>query len=189
MKTKKMLIMFIALVFVLALLSGCGDAPKSENTSQPQAGNEGQSTASTPKAETPQKEAKVSIVPPAGWNTVQGSTVAVQYLKNGASFMVVEDNFNQGKTLEDVVKEAKAAIDGEFQDIKYEGETEAITVDGKDARKFFFTSKAYGIQMKYEYVYLFVGESLYQITFGDAANTFDSLAADYEKILSDIRFQ
>ena len=45
------------------------------------------------------------------------------------------------------------------------------------------------MQMKYEYVYLFVGEKVFAITFGDLAATFDSLSADYEQILKGIRFE
>jgi hypothetical protein len=113
----------------------------------------------------------------------------VQYLKGTSSFMVKNETFFSGKTLDDVIKEAKDAFKSAFGDIAYEGDAEKITIDGKDAQKIIFKCKVSGIDMKYEYVYLFVNNSVYAITFGGFAGDFDKLSADYKKILSDIRFQ
>ena len=43
--------------------------------------------------------------------------------------------------------------------------------------------------MKYLYVFLFAADKTYVITFGDQESTFDTLAADYETILSNIKFK
>jgi hypothetical protein len=40
--------------------------------------------------------------------------------------------------------------------------------------------------MKYMYVYLFVVNDTYAITFGDQQSTFDSLSSDYQTILNAI---
>lgn len=183
-------IMTIGLCLVLMItLSGCNkqNTPV-ENKTPP---DKVQAFSDTQAPDTPAKnieETKISISPPSGWEPVAGSVLPVQYLKNTASFMVKKENFS-GKTVDDVVKQAKEGFQKVFEKVMYEGETKTITVDSLDARKIVFTCTVSGIQMKYEYVYLFVGENVYAITFGDLANTFDSLSADYEQILKDIRFK
>ena len=132
--------------------------------------------------------AKIETVPPSGWEPVEGSVIPVQYLKDTTSFMVKTENF-QSTALDDVISEAKGAFEGSFEGVAYAGDAESITVDGKDARKLIFTCEVSGMQMKYEYVYLVAGGSVYAITFGGSADTFDSLLADYEQILTDICFQ
>jgi hypothetical protein len=102
--------------------------------------------------------------------------------------MVKKENF-QSTAMDDVVAEAKGAFESAFDDVSYAGEPESMTIDGNDACKIIFTCKVSGMQMKYEYLYLFAGGDVYAITFGDLNDTFDSLAADYEQILADIRFE
>ena len=94
-----------------------------------------------------------------------------------------------GDALDDVVEAAKSSFESAFDNVKYSGNTETVTVDGKDARKLIFTCDVSGMQMKYEYVYLFVGSDVYAITFADIAENFDGLKSDYEKILMDISFK
>ena len=77
-----------------------------------------------------QKEVKIEIVPPSGWEPVEGSVLQVQYLKNTSSFMVKQESF-QSSALDDVVSEAKDMFSGSFEGVEYAGDAEIITVDGK----------------------------------------------------------
>jgi hypothetical protein len=185
---------FIALslsVILLISLCSCGkqnvseeDPASSVQTQEEQSAAAGSSSADGQT----QQEIKIEITPPSGWEPVEGSVIPVQYLKDTSSFMVKQEPF-QSTALDDVISEAKGAFEGSFEGVTYAGDAEGITVDGKDARKLIFTCEVSGMQMKYEYVYLVAGGSVYAITFGGPADTFDSLSADYEQILADIRFQ
>lgn len=185
---RKMAVIALSLSLMLTLF-GCGtqktplENPKPSDEVQTSADAQSPAVSATKNGET-----KISIAPPAGWEPVVGSVLPVQYMKNTASFMVKQENFS-GKTVDDVVMGAKKIFERSFKEVVYADEAEAITVDGFDARKLVFTCTVSKLQMKYEYIYLFVGENVYAITFGDLANTFDSLAADYEQILKDLRFE
>jgi len=177
-------IAFSLSVILLITLCSCGNQNAAEE--DPAASVQTQEEQSTD--EQAQKEINIEIAPPAGWEPVAGSVLPVQYLKNTSSFMVKKESF-QSTALDDVISEAKGAFEGSFEGVEYAGDAESIAVDGNDARKLIFTCEVSGMQMKYEYVYLTVGGALYAITFGGPADTFDSLSADYEQILADIRFQ
>jgi hypothetical protein len=172
----------------MIVVSACS-SQKTPVEDQKAAGKEQASSAvqpqSTPAAN--KTEAKINIVPPSGWKPVEGSVLQVQYMKNTASFMVKSEPFTQ-KNIDDVAAEAQKIFTNTFSKVNFAGKAEAITVDGKDARKIVFTCEVSGMQMKYEYVYVFVGKEVYAITFGDLAASFDSLSADYEQILKDISF-
>ena len=185
---------FIALslsLILLLTLSSCGkqnvsgeDPPAAVQTQEEQSAADESTSAD---AQT-QKDITIEIVPPSGWEPVAGSVLPVQYLKDTSSFMVKKEPF-QSTVLDDVISEAKGAFGGSFEGVTYAGDAEDITVDGKDARKLIFSCEVSGMQMKYEYVYLVAGGSVYAITFGGPADAFDSMSADYEQILTDIRFQ
>jgi len=187
-KNKKIIMIMLCLILMITL-SACSsqktpvEDQKASSEGQASSAGQTESTSVTNKA-----EAKINIVPPSGWKPVEGSVLQVQYMKNTASFMVKSEPFSQ-KNIDEVVIEAKRIFSDTFDEVKFEGEPETITVDGKDARKLIFTCKVSGMQMKYEYVYLFVGGKVYAITFGDLAATFDSLSADYEQILKGITFE
>jgi len=187
---KKLFTLSLAMLIALMLCACTVDQPAS--SPEPSNGNV-QNTQETPTGPAQQHEAakaevNIIIEPPAGWEPVTGSVLKVQYLKGTVSFMVKEENF-AGKTLDEVVTEAKEAFSGAFADVAYEGEAAPLTVDGKDAKEIVFTCKVSGMQMKYEYIYLFVNQAVYAITFGGPADTFDSLASDYGQIIQDIKFQ
>lgn len=179
---KKFTAIFLGLILMFALF-GC-DSSKEGTKSSGQA-------QTTDKASAPTKstdEIKISVSPPEGWEPVKGSVLQVQYMKNTASFMVKDENFT-GKTLDEVVAEAKGYFEKSFKNVAYVGDAQTITVDDLDARKIIFTCTVSNMQMKYEYVYLFVGKDVYAITFGDLASSFDTLTADYEQILNNISFE
>lgn len=180
---KKFIIMVLSLTLVL-LLSACGTQKPTSKTKTPS--KEAATADNTPV--TKKTDIKIGITPPAGWNPVADSVLQVQYMKKTASFMVKKEAFNS-KSIDDVVKEAKEIFNSSFKEVKYIGETDKITVNGTDARKIVFTCNISGFQMKYEYVYLFAGGDIYVITFGDLAETFDSLSADYNQILKNITFK
>ncbi|MGE5423458.1 MAG: hypothetical protein ACM3QW_09355 [Ignavibacteriales bacterium] len=183
---KKMTVIILGLILMIALV-GCGTQKASVDNQKP-SGEVQTSTGTQPSPTTSTAEAKITITPPSGWEPVAGSVIPVQYMKNTASFMVKQEPFS-GNTVDDVVKEAQKIFEKSFEDVAYVSEIETITVGGLDARKIVFTCTISNMQMKYEYVYLFVGQDVYAITFGDLATTFDSLSADYEQILKDIRFE
>lgn len=186
---KKLIVVCLSLILTM-MLSSCGTKKSSSESKKPIGEVEDSSNTATNTTETKetQKEAKIVISPPEGWNQNVGSVLPVHYMKNTASFMVKKEPFNN-ENIDDVVKEAKSIFESTFSDVKYAGEVENITVDGIDARKMIFTCKVSSFQMKYEYVYLFVEGSVYAITFGDIENNFDSLCSDYEQILNDIKFE
>lgn len=185
---KKIMMLTLCLILMISV-SACSsqktpvDNPKAAGKEQASSAVQPESAGAVNKA-----EAKINIVPPSGWKPVEGSVLQVQYMKNTASFMVKSEPFTQ-KNIDEVAAEARKIFTDTFAAVNFAGETEAITVDGKDARKIIFTCEVSGMQMKYEYVYLFVGEKVYAITFGDLAASFDSLSADYEQILKDISFK
>lgn len=164
------------------------ETSSTEGQTDIKASSEESQTSSAIASETQRKNASILTKPPTGWEKVQGSVLPVQYLKNTASYMIKEEPF-QGKNLDEVITEAKAAFENAFDDVAYIGETESITIDEKDAKRIIFTCKISNMQMKYEYVYLFVGSGVYAITFGDLEDNFDSQAADYEEILGNIHFE
>ncbi len=129
----------------------------------------------------------VEITPPDGWEKIEGSVIAAQYMKNTASFMVKDEPFDR-ETLDDVVSDAIDIYQGAFDNFKVLGEVEPLTIDEKDARKMTFTCTVSGMNMKFVYVYLFVADNTYVITFGDLETTFDTLTNDYDTILNDIKF-
>ena len=131
---------------------------------------------------------EIEITPPDGWTPVEGSVLSVHYMKGTASFMVKEEPFDSA-TLDDVVNEALGIYQKSFDSFKVQGEVEPFTVDEKDARKLTVTCTVSKINMKYLYVYLFAADKTYVITFGDQESTFDTLTADYETILSNIKFK
>lgn len=184
---KKRILVFAILIAILFVLTGCNDesnSPSEANPTEPAVTSEDSAAGS----EEPAGEVNISIVPPEGWEPVEGSVLQVQYLKGTASFMVKDENFS-GDTLDAVVVEAKEIFTGSFDNVEYLGEPEYITVDGKDGVKLLFTCEIGSMKMKYEYVYLFAGNDVYAITFGDLADNFDKLSADYEAILVAIKFE
>ncbi len=134
------------------------------------------------------KKVTVEITPPEGWEPVTGSVLAVQYMKNTASFMVKEENFSGG-TPDAVVDEALGIYKKSFANLAVQGSAESVTIDGKEAKKLTFTCEISKMKMKYLYVYVPVEGKTQVITFGDLADSFDSLSADYETILKNIKFK
>jgi len=190
--------LFVIILCLMMVLSACSDDSKpseSDNVNQ-QEQEEDNTKEGTNTNEDTVNESVVSeennainivISPPEGWEAVEGSVLPVHYSKNTASFMVKQEGF-RGATIDEVVQEAKSAFDSAFDNVTYINE-ENIKVDGKEAKKIVFTCEVSKMQMKFEFVYLFVGSNVYAITFGDLADTFDSLTSDYEKILEAISFQ
>ena len=194
---KKYLSLFILLIMAVSLCA-CG-----QKGSAPPAGASGTPGASAPisKTENSSSEAAdtasqnkqegavtIEITPPDGWKPVEGSVLPVQYMKGTASFMVKTEPFGSA-TLDDVVNEALGMYQKSFDNLVVQGEVEPLTVDEKDARKLTFTCTVSTLDMKYLYVFLFAADKTYVITFGDQESTFDTLAADYETILSNIKFK
>lgn len=181
---KKILIILLSgiIIFNLAACSSADSSSKGTDEKE-------KSTQSTGQDKAPKEEVSIEIDPPSGWEPVVGSVLQVQYMKGTASFMVKKEGLFSGKTADDVVLEAKEIFSKTFKDVSYEGEKKAVTINGKDARQIKFTCTVGKIKMKYEYVYLLVGGSVYAITFGDLADNFDSLSKDYEQILKEIKFK
>lgn len=167
---------------------GASASQPAPGVSQPApAVSSGKADAGTASLEKQAGDVVVEIAPPDGWARMEGSVLPVHYMKGTASFMVKAEPFT-GETLDDVVDEALAIYQKSFGNIQVQGEAEPFTVDEKDARRLTFTCTLSNINMKFLYAYLFAADKTYVITFGDQESTFDALSADYETILSDIRF-
>lgn len=169
----------------LSEASGTPGASASKTETEASNGETGAETASQDKQE---GTVTIEITPPDGWTPVEGSVLPVQYMKGTASFMVKAESFDSA-TLDDVVNKALGIYQKSFDNLKVQGEVEPFTVDEKDARKLTFTCTVSKMNMKYLYVYLFAADKAYVITFGNQESTFDTLAADYETILSNIKFK
>ena len=175
---KKYLMLSLILILAISLFS-CTQKESSES-----------SQTSEPVAETTDQDEEVTIEvsPPEGWELNKDSVLPVHYMKNTASFMTKVEPFTSD-TLDGVVDEALGIYKDTFDNLAVQGDVETITVDGKEAKKLLFTCTVSGADMKYLYVYLFVEGDVYVITFGDLADSFDSLSDDYTTILKDIKFK
>ncbi len=188
---KKILALLLVLM-TMATLAACGkkdtEAKNDSTASANQTVNsEGLPVDGAQSQEKQKGNVIVDIIPPEGWERVEGSVLPVQYMKNTASFMVKNESFNND-TLDEVVNDALDIYKDTFDNLTVQGEVEPTTVDEKDARILTFTCNVSGMEMKYQYIYLFVADNTYVITFADLASTFDSSASDFEYILSNIHF-
>lgn len=189
MKKSFISIFCIILVFILC---SCGnkatvETNKTSNETSPKV-DQSSTTKENSTAPTLAKDVTIEILPPAGWEPNKDSVLPVHYMKETTSFMVKQEPY-QSKDLEGVISEAQEIFKGAFDDVKFEVESEDLTIDGKEAKKMIFTCKVSGMEMKYEYDFLFVEEKVYVITFGGLSDSFDSLSSDYEQIINDIRFK
>lgn len=209
---KKLLILFLSLVLAVST-SACAkntttsvtaedtdnttaaaDTEKTEKTEKTEESvittttDESAAAATTTAAATVPTEVVVSITPPDGWEPVEGSVLPVQYMKGTASFMVVHELYFSSTNLDTVVEEAKGMFSGQFDNVEYIGDPTTITVDGFEARNFIWTCDMSSIAFKYNYTYVKVGESIYSIVLADFTETYDSLSADFDQILTDIKF-
>ncbi len=192
---KKIIGVLCALLLGLALfLSGCGEKTTNPSDAPAPSAPAGNGEAATPApVETVvpgdvASDAHISVQMPEGWNKVEGSSVLIQYQKITQSFLVKEENF-AATTLDGVVEEALGIYKESFGDVVVTQGPEAITLDGVDARKLTFTCEVSSMDMKYMYVYVFIGERLYTLTFADLANSFDSLLTEYEAILGSVKIK
>jgi predicted small lipoprotein YifL len=186
---KRYLTLILILIMAVSLCAcGQNESPDAAGSAASAAEDSAGGTDADTVAQDKQEGAvEIEITPPEGWTPVEGSVIPVQYMKGTASFMVKEEPFS-GTTLDDVVDEALIIYQDSFDNVKIQGEAEPFTVDEKDARKLTFTCTVGNFNMKFLYVYLFAADKTYVITFGDQESTFDTMTADYETILSDIRF-
>lgn len=169
-------------------LPGASGTPGASVSKTETEASSGETDADTASQDKQKGAVTIEITPPDGWTPVEGSVLPVQYTKGTASFMVKTEPFSSD-TLDEVVNEALGVYQKSFDNLKVQGEAEPFTVDEKDARKLTFTCTISKMNMKYLYVYLFAVDKTYVITFGDQESTFDTLAADYETILSNIHFK
>ncbi len=187
---KKIIWIVVITLCISILTTACGENSQTTNktnnneTVQPENPTKVTETTQAPQS----SKVKISDAIPDGWESVEGSVLPVQYMKETASFMIKKEMFT-ADTLDGVVDEAKAIFDKTFDNVKYQGDTEAIQIDGKEAQKIVFTCEVSKMNMKYMYVYVFVGNDLYAITLGNLAENFDSLSTDYETILTKIKFE
>lgn len=176
---KKIYLVILALIIVVAM-TACGNSEK--NTSPSSTTTQSQKVSQNTENITKEK---LNVSVPAGWEANKDSVLEHHYMKNTASFMVKIETFT-AKTLDEVVTEAKGKYKNAFKNYKDIGATEDIKIDGKDAKKIVFTCDVGNYNMKYMYVYVFVGKDIYVITFGDLQKSFDSLSSDYQAILNSI---
>lgn len=195
---KKYLTLFFILIMTVSLCA-CGQkesetlpdasgAPGASVSKTETAASSGETGADTASQDKQEGAVTIEITPPDGWTQVEGSVLPVQYMKGTASFIVKEEPF-AGATLNDVVNEALGIYQKSFDNLEVQGAVEPSTVDEKDARRLTFTCTVSKMNMKYLYVYLLAADKTYVITFGDQESTFDTLTADYETILSNIKFK
>ncbi len=197
-----MLVVMIILILVICL-SSCNQENSSTDTTPAISSSPGLNTTKPAKetesvpAQTEsvpvqtessqEKDIHIEVTPPEGWEPVEGSVLPVQYMKNTSSLMVKEEPY-ASNTLDEVVSESLEIFKNAFDNVTVLGDSESIKVDGYDAKKVTFTCEVSGLSMKYLYVYVIVEGKTYVITFGDISDSFDTLTADYEAILNNIKF-
>lgn len=183
----------IAIVFIFCLFSFSSCSKKTPvETNTPSNESTAPIKQELPKAdpsaaESKDKDVTIEIVPPVGWTPVENAITPIHYIKETASFIVKTEPY-QSNDLDGVASECKAAFEGVFQDVNV-ASIEKLTIDGRDARKMIFTYNISGLKMKSEYNFLFIGNKVYIIIFGDTADTFDALTSDYEQIIGAIHFK
>lgn len=192
---KKFLMVLMLLIIVVA---GCGGedsisgAEPSEITNKE--GNEaiqekGNSGGTTPEDKNSSaKDVSVVISPPDGWERVDSLGFLVHYKNSGASFMVKEEPYS-GKTLDDVVQQAKEIFEKSFDKVQFPDDVEDLIVDNKNAKKVIFSCEVFDIQMMYQYIFLFIEKDVYVITFGSTAENYETFDSDFKMILDEIRFE
>lgn len=186
-KVKK--IIGLILLIGMVLLIGCSsDDPASQNGSQQDTVAQKSTGVKDNDSTTGKKEVKVVVSAPDGWEAVESIGFLAHYSKDGASFMVKQEPYS-GDNLDKVVQEAKEIFENSFDNVEYAGEPENITVDGREAEKLIFTCEVSGLQMHFQYVFLFIGTDVYVITLGSSADSYNVFAADFEQFLSSINFK
>lgn len=190
---KRYLTLFILLIMVVSLCA-CSQkessTPANASDSSSSAATKSDGLIDTSPAQSingQEREITVEISPPEGWKPVEGSVLPVQYMKNTASFMVKEESFTSD-TLDGVVDEALEIYGKTFNNLAVQGDVKTIIIDGKEAKKLTYTCVVSNMNMKYLYIYLYAEGKTYVIMFGDLADSFDSLSADFEAILKNIKF-
>ncbi len=187
----KKLIMILLCVLMMPFLSGCTEQGTTGNPKLPQntASLSSQGIQTQPETSIPQKEIKVTVDLPHGWTPVEGSQLPAHYIKDGSAvFMVMKQGYT-GDTIDAVTEKAKAANENAYKNVKYEGETQSVKVDGKDARKFVCTYDFSGLKMKSMFVYFFYGSDTYTIAFTNFPDSYEALSDDYADILARIKFE
>lgn len=175
---KKGIALFLTLLMALAM-AACGDREPVPDP-EPGAGEE-------PAAEeAAYGESRIAVSVPEGWEAYDSAGMLYRYQRGTASFMMKEEAYFSADTLDMIVHQARVTINGAFDDVRYVGEPESVTVGGLDASRFCFTCELGGITMKYEYVYLIIHGDVYAVTFSDLDDTFDTSADDFLAILDSI---
>ncbi|MCB9071224.1 MAG: hypothetical protein H6543_01965 [Prevotellaceae bacterium] len=138
-----------------------------------------------------QTKTGITVVLPEGWTKVEGSVLEHQYMKDGASFMIKEENLLNGKSLSEATSTAKVQIEKYFKEVEYKSD-EALTIDGHQAQRldFCYAIKVgnSSIKMRMHSIYVMVNNKCYNISIGGMATQFDALASDIPVILKNIKF-
>lgn len=192
---KRFLLPILVLICTVMLLSACGSKNKTVENNVPN-GTESRvdNTESTEPSSDSGEESEesdgisISVTPPEGWEPAEYTIHFAEYWNGTASFMVMKEYFNASK-LDEVVRQAKSAFPGSFKNIEYIGETESITIGGKDARKLIFTCDGGTTRVKYWYIFFMSGKEPYSVHFVDTIDSFETLTEDYEQILKSISFK
>jgi predicted Zn-dependent protease len=183
---KKIISGFLALIMILALMSGCakGSEPAVDN------GDGVQTEESTASAEstTPATDPQISVKVPDRWEQIDGAALA-QYMKGSASFIVTCDTVPDGISgSEDFVDFAKSQFKDAFPDAEF-SEGKKITVNGMDGQELNFTASASGMEMKYRIVYILQGSQAYTLTCGDVSEDFDNVAGEFQSMIDSFKIQ
>jgi uncharacterized lipoprotein YehR (DUF1307 family) len=187
-KVSRQLVSVLLGLSIAMVVAACGDATQSQGQG---AGTAPASAAASTAAQAtvaPVGGAKIKVTVPEGWQAVEKSVVPAQYMKGTTSFIAKTESFAVAD-LDGIIKQALAAFERSFSNVTVQGKPEPITVDSKEGRKLVFSCDVSGLKMKYMYVYVRVGGQIWALTFGGMADSFDALDADYQAILSGIKFE
>lgn len=169
---KKILIIGLCLALTI-ILSAC-------NTKKPPLKNDKETNTTQPEVK---KEMTVSVAKKDGWDTVQGSTALIQYLKDGNSVIATRDIMpSEAKTPEDYIKFVKDKFSDAFNNVSYEDVSQiGVSDPNKYLLVYTYNIKVGGAdyQMKAWITYIFHEGYAYTLTCGALSDNFKAAEADF----------
>lgn len=124
--------------------------------------------------------ASFQVTAPNGWKKKEGSAAPAQYMKGTSSFLVTIDTMpKEANTPDAYVDFVKKQLTKVFGKVDFISVTK-VTIGGIEGRELVYASSAYGLNMKYNVVYLFKNGKAYTLTGGSTKADFDGVQADFK---------
>jgi hypothetical protein len=184
---KKVLNILSVLIMLLSILTVSGCSIKSKETGSKQ-GQTSSSTSESQPTPTPQdKQYRVTVIPPAGWNKEESSYAIAQYVKDGASFIItsslVSPEAAAPQSYMDMYKESSEDAVTTFEDLTN------VIIDGRDGWKLVFNDASPSITVKFNIYCVYMEGRTYTFTCGAESSRFGQFTNDFEAFMNSVKFQ